>query len=130
MLLEIARPRLLVYGCLSWLVPFLAAFPFYGPGGELNVPLPLFKSAMVVIGGGIGVVLLVLAFHRVRPSLATGLALGLLWLAINWGVDLLILIPMSGMSRGDYAADIGLRYLLLPIIAAGMGAVAARARRT
>lgn len=127
MLREIVTPRILIYGVLSWLLPFAAAFGFYDPDGTLAVPLPLFKSAMVVIGGAVGSVLLVLTFRRVGPSTGLGLGIGLLWLAINWGLDLLVLLPMSGMTAADHAVDIGLRYLLLPIIATGMGAAAARA---
>jgi hypothetical protein len=69
----------------------------------------------------------VLTFRRLRPSTGLGLGIGVLWLAINWGLDLLILLPLSGMSAANHAEEIGLRYLLLPIIATGMGAAAGRA---
>jgi hypothetical protein len=120
--------RILLYGVLSWLIPFLAAFAFFTPAGELVIPQPLFKSLMVVVGGGIGVLLLVAAFRRIRPALSSGLAIGAYWLAINWALDLLILLPMSSMSAGEWFADIGLRYLVLPMIATGIGAVAGRSR--
>jgi hypothetical protein len=113
-------------GVASWALPFLAAFAFYDSTGALAAPQPLFKSAMVVIGALFGTGLLVLAFRWGKPSFASGLALGLLWLAINLALDIAVLLPMSGMAMGDYLVDIGLRYLTLPIVAAGMGAVGAR----
>jgi hypothetical protein len=119
-------PRIALLGVASWLIPFLAAFPFFRETGELAIPQPLFKSIMVVIGGGIGVLLLVRAFRRVPPTLANGIAIGCYWLVLNLVLDLVILVPMSGRGVGDYFMDIGLRYLLLPIFAAGIGAAAQR----
>jgi hypothetical protein len=118
--------RVTVYGFLSWAIPFVAAIPFFSGPGELRIPQPLFKSLMVVIAGGVGMVLLMLVFRRVRPTLTSGLAIGGYWLAINWLLDLLILLPMSGMGTVAYFYDIGLRYLLIPMIAAVIGAVAER----
>lgn len=118
--------RLWLFGILSWLIPFLAAFAFFDASGTLTIPQPLFKSLMVVTGSAAGVVLLVLAFRRVRATVWSGAAIGLFWLALNLGLDVLVLVPMSGSSLPDYFADIGLRYLVLPMVAAGMGAVAGR----
>ena len=115
-----------LFGVLSWLIPFLAAFAFFDAGGALTIPQPLFKSLMVVIGGAVGVGLLVLAFRQIKPSPMSGLLVGFLWLALNLVLDFAILVPMSGSNVPDYLADIGLRYLLLPIIAIAMGAVAQR----
>jgi hypothetical protein len=51
-----------------------------------------------------------------------GALLGGVWLAINWGLDAAVLLPLSGMDAGTYMAQIGLRYLIIPIIAVGIGA--------
>lgn len=115
--------RTTVLGLLSWAIPFIAAFAFYDRIGTLVIPQPLFKSLMVVIGGGVGALLLLWAFRHVRPTLISGLAIGAYWLALNWVLDVMILLPLSGMSALTYFYDIGLRYLLLPIIAAALGAV-------
>jgi hypothetical protein len=121
-----ANWRVTVFGLLSWAIPFVSAFPFFSGPGQLRIPQPLFKSLMVVIGGGVGVLLLVWVFRHVRPTLTSGFAIGVYWLAINWALDLLILLPMSGMGAVAYFYDIGLRYLLIPIVATAMGAVAQR----
>lgn len=113
-------------GVLSWLIPFVLSFLLVDHTGQTVVSRPLFKSLMVVIGGGTGCALLVLAFRRFRPTFASGLALGCLWLAINLVLDLLILVPLAKMTVPGYLQDIGLQYLLMPIIAASIGAVAER----
>jgi len=124
------KPKILLLGFLSWLIPFAAAFAFFGPGGELWVDRALFKSAMVVIGGGAGLWLLLRAFRVAPPTLRSGAAIGLSWLVINLVLDLAILLPMSGMGVWAYGADIGLRYLLLPLTAAAMGHMGERERRS
>lgn len=128
MLQIVTNPRIVLYGVLSWLIPFLASFTFFGPGGQPWIPQTLFKSIMVVIFGGVGVWLLLLAFRRIKPTLASGLQLGLFWLAINIVLDLLILLPLAGMAPVGYLYDIGLRYLLIPIISTALGVQAERTR--
>jgi hypothetical protein len=118
--------RIGVMAVLTWLLPFLAAIPFISPDGGYNVPEPLFKSIMVVISTAVGVAMLIWAFRRVPPSLRAGLVIGIYWLLVNWALDLVVLLPLSGMSLGAYFNDIGLRYLSAPIIAAGIGYVAGR----
>jgi hypothetical protein len=114
-------------GFLSWLVPFVASFLFFDRTGQLVIPQPLFKSLMVVVGGGFAVVLLVLAFRRMRLSWQSGLALGCYWLVLNLLLDLLVLVPLVGMPIGLYFEDIGLRYLLIPIISTAMASAATQA---
>lgn len=120
------KPRVTLLGVLSWAVPFLLSFLFFDQTGQLIVPKPLFKSLMVVAGGGVGVAFLVVAFRSIEATLWSGAVIGCYWLALNLILDFLVLVPMSGMAVADYLYDIGLRYLLLPIIAAAMGAVAQR----
>ena len=115
--------RVFLFGLLSWVIPFLVAFLLYDRSGELLIPQPLFKSLMTIIGGGLGAWLLVLVFRRIRPTLVSGVSIGLIWMALNLALDLLVLVPLADMSLGGYFADIGLRYLAIPIIAAAMGVV-------
>jgi hypothetical protein len=61
-----------------------------------------------------------------RASLSEGLRLGGLWLAINILIDAPLMLlggPMK-MSLGAYLADIGVTYLILPLVTTGL--VAAR----
>jgi len=113
-------------GFVTWLLPFVASFLFFDRTGQLLIDRPLFKSIMVVVGGGVGAWLLAVAFRRIAPSWRTGLTLGGFWLAINLALDLAVLVPFTKMPVALYLTDIGLRYLLMPIIATAMGIVAAR----
>jgi hypothetical protein len=114
-------------GMLSWLIPFMLSFLFFDSSGQLLISQPLFKSLMVVAGGGFAALLLVLVFRRLKPSAWTGLALGLYWLAINLGLDLAILVPFAKMSTLTYFYDIGVRYLLIPIFSTAVGSAAGAA---
>jgi hypothetical protein len=125
--MSVITARTTILGLLSWAIPFVASFAFVGPGGQWLIPYPLFKSIMIVVFGGLGTWFLVLAFRRIAPTWRTGLALGLYWLAINFVLDLVALVPLTGMPVVGYVYDIGLRYLLIPIIATAMGFVAEQA---
>lgn len=119
--------RVTLLGLASWLVPFAVSFLFFDRAGQVLIPQPLFKSLMVVVFGGVGVALLVAAFRNVPQSPRSGLVIGVYWLAINLTLDFMILLPLAKMQVVPYLYDIGLRYLLIPIIAVGMGIVAGRA---
>jgi len=122
---DIFTLRNTLFGLATWAVPFVLAFAFYDRSGQLAVDIFLFKTAMILVGGAFGTWLLYLAFRRLRPGLVTGLALGLFWCAINWGLDLVVLVGLMGSPFAPWVTGIGLRYLMLPIIGAGMGAVGA-----
>lgn len=125
-MLRIITIRTSVLGLVTWAVPFMVSFLFFDRTGQLLVPQPLFKSVMVVTFGGIGVALLVVAFRHVEPTPQSGLVLGCYWLVINLVLDLLVLVPFTKMAPVDYLFDIGLRYLLMPIIATAMGYMGAQ----
>mgnify|MGYP001017858650 CR=1 FL=1 len=121
-------PRILLYGFLSWLIPFVASIACFGPGGVLWIPFPLFKSLMVVIGAASGLWLLLLAFRRVPCTAANGLAIGALYMVFNLVLDVIVLLPMSGMGFGAWFIDIGLRYLVIPMMGWAIGSAAERAK--
>jgi hypothetical protein len=122
----LARWQSWAYGLLLWLVPFGASFLFFDATGAPRIPFELFKTIMVLMLGGLATLLLVLCFKGQRPSLGEALGVGFLWFALNIGLDLLFFLPMAGMPFVPYVSDIGLRYLLYPIIAAGMAAMISR----
>ncbi len=106
------------------MIPFVAAIFFYGRDGNLNVDIFLFKSIMIVVGSISAAILLVLYFKKVKGDfLREGVKLGVVWFVMNIGLDLLILIPMSGMSYGDYFMQIGIRYLVIPVMTIMVGVV-------
>jgi len=113
--------KLIGFGILTWLIPFLGAFPFYSPEKGLLIDLFLFKTIMIVLGAFVGTIFLVLYFKEIKKNyIKAGIIVGLAWLLINWGLDLIFLLPMSQMPVGQYFTEIGLRYLSLPIFSLGI----------
>ena len=108
-------------GLLVWLVPFVVSFALAPVRASWR---PLFESIMPVVVSAV-VVACGLRYLRkaFRVSIGEGLALGILWLAISVLIDLpLMLSPPIRMPAVEYAADIGLTYLMMPIITAGLAA--------
>lgn len=126
MIREILTLRNSVLGLLSWAIPFFAAFVFFDRDGQLAVDVFAFKTAMILVGGVAGAWLLVLGFRRLRPAILSGLALGLFWAAINWALDLAVLVAAMGTDPVDWFWGVGLRYLMIPIMATAIGAVGAQ----
>jgi hypothetical protein len=120
------RVRLVVYGFLVWLIPFAVGFVTFPIRIEQR---ELFESIMAVT---LAAVVTSLAFDHLRRTsggwTAAGLTAGIVWMAIAIVIDLpLFLSPFIAMSTGEYIADIGVTYLVIPIIAAGIGAAMTRA---
>jgi hypothetical protein len=121
--------RATLLGLASWLLPFAVSFLFIDRAGQFLIPQPLFKSIMIVIFGSLVAALLVVAFRRVEATIPSGFALGTYWFVINVAFDLAVLVPLIRVPIRAYIYDIGLRYPLIPVIGAAMGAVAERARK-
>jgi hypothetical protein len=99
-----------------WLIPFVVSLPFYGKNGVAVIPVGVLKSLMIVVGAASGACLL-LRVMRQRPRFRNAdVVVGLLWLAINISLDLVVLVPLANMSLPDYFGEIGLRYVVIPIM--------------
>lgn len=120
--------KLALFGFLTWLIPFIVSFFFYDKSGHLVIgDIFLFKSIMIITGCLTGVVLLVLYFNKISEKhLYHGILIGIVWLIMNWALDMLILVPMAKLSLYDYFTQVGLRYLIIPIISIGTGYMLAR----
>ncbi|MDV6235661.1 hypothetical protein CH379_008490 [Leptospira ellisii] len=119
--------RIFVYGFLVWLIPFAVAIPFHSRNGELLTDVFLFKTVMIIVGNFTGCALLVSLAPKIEGrTLPVLFATGLIWLAINWGLDFLILIPMSKMGVSEYFIRIGGGYLTMVSIPVAIGLVADR----
>lgn len=116
--------KAILYGVIAWLVPFVLAFFFYSKEGELIIDIFFFKTIMIVIGAIIAAILLVFYFKKVKQDFfKESVYIGILWFFINIVLDLLILIPMSKMMLDVYFMQIGLRYLVIPVMTMMIGAV-------
>ena len=114
--------RNILYGFLSWLIPFVVAVFFYTREGVLTIDIFLFKTIMILVGSISAAFLLVSYFKKIDSNyLKEGIVVGIVWFSINILLDLLVLIPMSGMSIADYVPQIGLRYLVIPVMTIMVG---------
>lgn len=118
-------PKLLrnvIYGFLAWLIPFASSFLFYSKEGKPTIDVTLFKSIMIVVGSISAAFLLISYFKKIESDFfKEGILVGVVWFALNILLDVLILIPMSGMTIPDYFAQIGLRYLAMPAMSMAVG---------
>jgi len=110
----------ILFGFLVWLMPFIVAFLMY-PIHESN--RPLFESIMPVVITLSVVVFTYLYFKKVEKNIvAEGAKLGIIFLLISIVIDLILFMPDSPMHMNliNYIADIGLTYLMIPVITVGM----------
>lgn len=106
-----------IYAFLLWLIPFIisiALFPF-----KTSEPF-LFHSLMTVISVATVVILSILYFKKTERNLKEGIFLGLLFMAISLSFDYFMFIwgPIK-MSVSAYIKEIGITYLIYPIITIG-----------
>jgi hypothetical protein len=109
-------------GFLSWLIPFVFAFPVF-PIKQANPPLfdTVMSLAVVVTAAWLGRHY----FRKGAPRMGEALAIGFLWLTVNLILDYPMFAygPMK-MSAARYYSEIGAGYLLYPAFLAGAAAVA------
>jgi hypothetical protein len=117
--------RAVLFGFLVWLIPFVIAFAI-SPLKESW--WSLFESIMPVTLSIVVIVLAVACFRQVSSSfIRAGMLLGCLWFLMSVVIDLpLMLNPPMSMTFVEYAADIGLTYLMIPIITSGIAAAQAQ----
>jgi len=113
--------RALLLGLLVWLVPFVVAVCIFPLKESQRL---LFESIMPVTLAAVVTGCALLYFRKVpSPPMREGLQLGLIWWAISVAIDLpLMLSPPIRMPPLEYAADIGLTYLMIPILTLGIAA--------
>jgi Na+/proline symporter len=116
--------RAVGYGLLVWLIPFAVAFSISSVKESWR---SLFESVMAVMVAIAVVVFANLYFRRAtRRGAVEGIKLGLLWMAISIAIDLpLMLGPPLNYSPLEYLADVGLTYLMMPVITIGIGLASA-----
>ncbi len=124
----VAGVRAIFYGILIWVAVFIVAMAVFS-FRESN--RPLFESIMPVAVTAATVFFAQLFFTRVEKDFVkTGVMLGLVWLAINILIDLPMVFrgPLE-MTLPEYFADIGLTYLIIPVITLSTGLASARVAR-
>src|SRR5262245_51381353 len=113
-------PRVMLLGFLTWLIPFVVAVIIFPLRTSQRL---LFESIMPNIVVLCAVFFSITYFRRQELNcLKEGMIIGAAWFIINIGLDLLLFMegPMK-MSISDYIKDIGLTYLIIPIVTVGFG---------
>lgn len=114
--------HIILSGLVVWAVPFLVSMPFFDRGGNLLIDIFAFKTLMILVSSLIGLWLLARFLGKSQTKQHhTGLAIGLIWLGINWVLDFLILLPLQGIGPQEYFLATGLRYLHMPFAGFFMG---------
>ena len=116
--------KICLFGFLIWLIPFIVSFLIFGLHEDHR---SLFESTMAVAVTLSVVLFSVLYFKTVdKDYIKEGVIIGMIWLIINLILDLIIMVllesPMQ-MSIGDYMMDIGLTYVIIPVITIGFGMI-------
>jgi len=116
--------KIILFGFLVWLIPFLVAFVIFPLRASMR---PLFESIMPLT---LTIVVVILAYYYLKNIKANfvkeSVIIGFTWFIIDIAIDLVMFLPASPMqmSLGDYMMDIGLTYVMIPVITIGMGYMA------
>ncbi len=110
----------LLFALAVWVIPFAVAM-FSFPIRESD--RPLFESIMPVAVCAAVVIFTILYFKKVETNfLKEGILLGIIFFFVSFIIDLSMFMwgPMK-MTFGEYVSDIGVTYLLIPVITIGFG---------
>ena len=113
--------KIVLFGFLTWLIAFAISFVVF-PFKALD--RGLFESVMAVTVAGLAVLFAILYLRAVNAGfLKEGVLIGGVWFLVNIVIDLFLFLPPSPMqmSLGAYMTDIGLTYLIYPIVTIGFG---------
>jgi hypothetical protein len=125
------KAKLVLFGIATWLVPFVVSIFFFdSQTHRLMMDWYLFHSIMIIIGSSVGAFLLVKYFEGVRRNcVLEGIKVGYLWLILNWVLDIIILVPMMNIDLAGYFSQIGLSYVVMPVMAVSMAFAIQNARK-
>jgi hypothetical protein len=116
--------KIILFGVLIWLVPFIVSFFIYPLKTAEN---PLFESIMPIV---ITLIVILFTYFYLKTIetgfIKEGVIIGVIWLVISIVIDLTLFLPPSPMqmSFNNYMMDIGVTYIMIPVITIGMGYMA------
>jgi hypothetical protein len=113
--------KLLGFGVLLWASVFISSFIIFPL--KLSNP-PFFETLISIILCLFTVIASIIYFKDFVPGLKKGVSTGIIWMILNIVIDL-PLFSFGPMKKPltDYFTDIGLTYLIIPIITTGMALV-------
>jgi hypothetical protein len=90
----------------------------------MQTDLIFFKTIMIVEGALVGGFLSALYFQGVRGGfLREGVITSVVWMFVNWGLDLVALLPFTGHTIPRYFIEIGALYVAMAAPLAAIGYV-------
>ena len=106
--------RIILLGAATWAIPFAAGMLLY-PLHESDPPLfeTLLALSVCLAGCLMGWLLIKKQPDQVRTS---GFLIGIYWFLICIALDIPIFVMGFGMDLPTYTVEIGLTYLMLPVI--------------
>lgn len=114
---KFAITKIILFGFLTWLIPFAISFLFYTKTGDVIVISDFLKLLMIVIVSITSCYFLFNYFKFIENNfIKNGVIIGLSWFAINIMLDAITLMPMMSLDFENYIISIGLRYTIIPVI--------------
>lgn len=112
--------KMVLFGALIWLVPYVLAMGLY-PSGIMTANPDLFKNIMTISGSVTGLIAAVYYFKDTKEKklLKEAIMLVAVWLSVCWVLDFAFLIPYTKQSLATYFLNIGISYIasLMPALA-------------
>ncbi|MBM3513496.1 MAG: hypothetical protein FJX59_07245 [Alphaproteobacteria bacterium] len=108
--------KIVVYGFILWLVPFVVAFFLYTPEGTPRYSKDLFESVMMIVIVPLACLLAYRLFVSPARSPVSGLVVVIAWAAVSVALDLPTIVMTFDMTLSDYLIDVALSYLAIPAI--------------
>lgn len=117
-----ALGKTILYGVLLWAVVFVSSF-FIFPLKTINPPF--FETLITISLCLFTIIVSVLYFSKTELSTNNSIKAGIIWMIVNIVIDL-PLFSYGPMKKpfADYMTDIGLTYLIIPIITIGIALAA------
>ena len=113
--------RISLFGILIWLIVFGFSFLIYPIRVSNRV---LFESIIpVILTISVLGALIIYLRKTSKNFLKEGFLTGIIWFFINFFIDLILFMPESPMKLSflEYIQDIGVTYLIIPIICIATG---------
>lgn len=113
--------KVILLGFLTWLIAFAVSFLVFPLRSSQR---PFFETIMAVTVTAVAVFFSILHLRKVRAHfLQEGALIGVAWFLVNLAIDLPLFLLDSPvkMSFPDYMTDIGLTYLIYPVVTIGFG---------
>jgi hypothetical protein len=109
--------RVMMFGLISWLVPYGVSLVFMGADGFVHGDYAFYRTVMLITVMLTTAVLLIAHFRSINHGfLREGVLVGLLWLEINLVLDLLFILPYTGMGAISQLAQAGINYVAIALL--------------